>query len=155
MCHKFWVRLSCEKQKSYPSKHFLFSKTSSRRLEDVFSVTLFVFQDVFKTSSRRFQDVFKTSSKASSRRLQDVFVKRLAIMSSRRLQDVFKTPWKTKKCYTEDVFKTSSVCLHQGECLLGCHCFLERWLFLPNRDFTCSKSTIEPLKIVEHNVKCV
>ena len=32
-------------------------KTSSRhvlRLEDVFSVTIFVFQDVFRTSSRRF-----------------------------------------------------------------------------------------------------
>ena len=25
-----------------------------------------------------------------------------------------------KKCYTEDVFKTSSVRLHQDECLLGC-----------------------------------
>ena len=36
-----------------PSKHFLFSKTSSRRLEDVVSVTLFVFQDLLKTSSRR------------------------------------------------------------------------------------------------------
>ena len=76
-----------------PSKHFLFSKTSWRRLEDVFSVTLFVFQDVFKTSSRR---VCKTSCNY-----------------------VFKTSWKTKKCYTEDVFKTSSVRLHQDECLLG------------------------------------
>ena len=43
-----------------------------------------------------------------SRRLQDVFARRLAIMSSRRLQDVFKTSWKTKKCYTEDVLRTSS-----------------------------------------------
>ena len=42
------------------SKHFLFSKTSSRRLEDFFSVTLFVFQDLLKTSLRCFQDVFKT-----------------------------------------------------------------------------------------------
>ena len=39
--------------KLYPSKHFLFSKTSSRRLEDVFRVTLFLFQDVLKTSSAR------------------------------------------------------------------------------------------------------
>ena len=91
----------------------MFSKTSSRCLEDVFSVTLFVFQDLLKTSSRRLQDVFairlpktssrrlqdvflkrlqevfKTSSKRLPRRLQDVFVRRLAIMSSRRLQDVF------------------------------------------------------------------
>ena len=69
-------------EKWHPSKHFLFSKTSSRRLEDVFSVTLFVFQDVFKTC---LQDVLQLC-----------------------LQDVFKTSWKTKKCYTEDVFKTSS-----------------------------------------------
>ena len=33
-----------------------------------------------------FQDVFQTSS----RNLQDVFVRRLAIMSSRRLQDVLE-----------------------------------------------------------------
>ena len=75
----------------YPSKHFLLSKTPSRRLQDVFSVTLFVFQDLLKTSSRRLQDVF-----------QDVFARRLAIMPSRRLQDALKT----KKCYTEDVLKT-------------------------------------------------
>ena len=75
-----------------------------------------VFQDVFKTSSRR---VCKTSCnyvfKTSSRHLG-------------RLKNV--------------TLQKSSVCLHQDECLLGCHCFLERWLFLPNRDFTCSKSTI-------------
>ena len=46
------------------------------------------FQDVFarplsKTSSRRLQDVFKTSSKTSSRRI-------CKMASSRRLQDVFK-----------------------------------------------------------------
>ena len=103
-----------------PRKHFLFSKTSSRRLEYVFSVTLFVFQDLLKTSSRRpqdvsaihfpkmfsrhLQDVFKTSS----RRLQDVFAGRLTIMSSRLLQDFFKKSRKTKKCYTKDVFKTPS-----------------------------------------------
>ena len=74
-------KLKTQKQ---PSKHFLFSKTSWRRLEDVFSVTLFVFQDVFKTSSRR---VCKTSCNY-----------------------VFKTSWKTKKCYTEDVFTKTNVC---------------------------------------------
>ena len=35
---------------------------SSRRLQDVFSVTLFVFQDLLKTSSRPLEDVFSTSS---------------------------------------------------------------------------------------------
>ena len=92
-----------------PSKHFLFSKTSWRRLEDVFSVTLFVFQDVLKTSSRRLQDVFAIRlPKTSSRRLQDVFKTCLQDVLQLCLQDVFKTSWKTKKCYTEDVFKTSS-----------------------------------------------
>ena len=45
----------------FPSKHFLFSKTSSRRLQDVFSVTLFVFtlRYVFL---KRLQDVFSTCS---------------------------------------------------------------------------------------------
>ena len=41
------------------------------------------------------------SSKRLPRRLQDVFARRLAIMSSRRLG-------RQKKCYTEDVFKASS-----------------------------------------------
>ena len=68
-----------------PSKHFLFSKMSSRCLEDVFSVTLFVFQDLLRTSSRRLQDVFaillpKTSSRRLATRIQDVFQ-----TSSRRL----------------------------------------------------------------------
>ena len=37
------------------------------------------------------------------------------------------------------------------------HGFLEWWLLLTSRDFTCSKSksTIETLKTLEHNVKCV
>ena len=79
-------------RKDLPSKHFLFSKTSSRRLQDVF-------RDVFKTC---LQNVLQLC-----------------------LQDVFKTSWKTKKCYTEDIFKTSSVRLHQDECLLG-----DDWLLL-------------------------
>ena len=60
---------------------------------------------------RRLQDVFKTY-------LQYVFLKRLQDVFKTCLQDVFKTSWKTKKCYTEDVLKTSSVRLHQDECLL-------------------------------------
>ena len=113
-----------------PSKYFLFSKTSSRRLEDVFSITLFRLprrlEDVFKTYlqyvfQKRLQGVFKMSSqdvfKTFSRRFQNVLARlffkttsrrRLATMSRRHLQDVFKTSCKTKKCYTEDVFKTSS-----------------------------------------------
>ena len=77
-----------------PSKHFLFSKTSSRRLEDVFCVTLFVFQDVLKTSLRR---------------LQDVFAIHLPKTSSRRFEDVFKT-FSRRVCKTSCnyVFKTSS-----------------------------------------------
>ena len=73
-----------------PSKHFLFSKTSSRRLEDVFSVTLFVFQDLLKMSS------------------QDVFARRLAIMSSRRLGRQKNVTLKTSSRSLQDVFSTSS-----------------------------------------------
>ena len=78
-----------------PSKHFLFSKTSSRRLEDVFSITIF-------RLPRRLQDVFAIRlPKASSRRLQDVF--------ARRLQDLFKT-FSKRACKTilQDDFKKTS-----------------------------------------------
>ena len=78
-------------RKDLPSKHFLFSKTSSRRLEDVFSVTLFVFQDLLKTSLRRFQDVFKTSSRRLGRQ-KNVTLK----TSSRHLLYVFT---KTNVCW--------------------------------------------------------
>ena len=61
---------------------------SWRRLQKVFSVTFFVFQDVLKTSWR----ILKTSWKTSWR----------------RLEDILKTSWKTKNCYSEDVLKTSS-----------------------------------------------
>ena len=103
-----------------PTKHFLFSKTSSRRLEDVFSITLFVFQDLLKTSWRRLQDVFairlpKMSSrrlqdvfKTFSRRLQDMFAKRLAIMSSRCLGRRKNVTLKTSSRRLQDVFSTSS-----------------------------------------------
>ena len=106
--------ISCSPYNTYslnqhPNKHFLFSKTSWRRLEDVFSVTLFVFQDVFKTYLRyvflkRLQDVFKTFS----RRLQDVFARRLAIISSRRLQDVLEDKQMLHWRRLQDVFSTSS-----------------------------------------------
>ena len=54
---------------------------------------------VLKTSSRRLQRNDFSSSKTSSRRLQEVF--------ARRLRDIFKTSWKTKTCYAEDLWKTS------------------------------------------------
>ena len=51
----------------------------------------------------------------------------------------------------------SSPLAAMNECLLRTakelfHRFLERWLLLPSRDFTCS---IETLKTLEHNVKYV
>ena len=96
------------------SKHFLFSKTSWRRLQrNNFSSSKTSSRRVCKTSSK---DVFETSlgricKKYSSRRL--------AMTSWRHFQNVLKTSWKTKQCYAEDVFKTSSVHLHQDKCLLG------------------------------------
>ena len=64
---------------------------SSRRLEDVFSVTIFclprLHQDVFKTSSRRLGRRKIITLKTCWRRLQDV--------SWRRLEDVLKT----NKCF--------------------------------------------------------
>ena len=79
-----------------PSKYFLFSKTSSRRLEDAFSVTPFVFQDLLKTSSRHLQDLLaillpKMFSRRLARRLQDVFKTYLQDVLQLCLQDVFKT----------------------------------------------------------------
>ena len=65
----------CEQQ---PNSKGCKMEPPRRRLEDVFSVTLFV----FKTSSR---SVCKKSCSY-----------------------VFKTSWKINKCYTEDVFSTSS-----------------------------------------------
>ena len=80
-----------------------------RRLENVFSVTLFVFQDVLKTFWRRIQDVFAIRlPKMPSRRLQDVFARRIAIMSSRRLGRQKNVTLKTSWRLLEDVFSTSS-----------------------------------------------
>ena len=112
-------------KKSHPSKHFLLSKTSWRRLEDVFSVKNFglprCLEDVF--NSRPLQDVFaiglpKTSSirlqDAFARCLQDVFMKtscnrrRLAIMSWRRLGRHKDVTLKTSSRHLQDVFSTSS-----------------------------------------------
>ena len=86
---------------SRPSKHSLVFKTPWRRLQHVFSVTIF-------RLPRRLQEVLKMSWRSlankSPKRLEDVF-KTSCEMSSRR---ICKTSWKTKKCYAEDVLKTSS-----------------------------------------------
>ena len=81
-------------------------KTSSRRLQDVLvrtNIFALVIRDVFKTSSG---SVFKASprrlQKMFSRRLQDIFktsCKKVFKASSRRLQDIFKT-------FCKDIFKT-------------------------------------------------
>ena len=115
-----------------PSKYFLFSKTSSRRLQDFFSVTSLVFEDVLKTSWRHIcktssKNVFKTSSqeifKTFSRRLQDVLntcLQHVFLKTSwRRFEDVLKDKKMLHWRRLQDIFKTSSVRLHQDECLLG------------------------------------
>ena len=91
---------------------------SWRRLEDVFSVTIFHLprrlQDVFKSClqdlfQRRLQDVFKTSSKTSSRRIcKTSSLRHLAIMSSRRPQDVLKDNKMLCWGRVQNVFSTSS-----------------------------------------------
>ena len=129
-----------EFEKLYPSKHFLFSKTSWGHLEDVFSVKIFRLprrlQEVFKTClqdlfqrslqdvfARRLQDVFNTSSRRYPIRLQDFFEtssRRISkTPSSRRLQDVLKDKKMLRWKRLQYVFKTSSVRLHQDEFLLG------------------------------------
>ena len=64
---------------------------------------------------RCLQDVLKTSSK----RLQDIFAIRLRKTSSRRLQDVLQLCLQDVLEEKNVILKTSSVRLHQGECLLG------------------------------------
>ena len=87
-----------------------------RRLQDVFSISLFVFQDLLKTTPRRLQDIFAIRvPKTSSRRLQDVFKTCLQEVVQLCLQDVLESSWKTKNV----TLKTSSVRLHQDKCLLG------------------------------------
>ena len=117
--------------------------------------TFLVFQDVFKTSWRCLQrNTFRLP-----RRLQDVLSKRLVRRLASRLQDVFKTSsrricktscnyaFKTssrrlgrQKSFT---LKTSSVRLHQDECLLGYnlvpndyqHTSKVLFSFVPNKQF--------------------
>ena len=103
-------------------------KTSSRGLEDVFSVTFFCLHffsltssrhnckassvDVLKTSWKMSQNILKMSwrrhAKTSWRLLQDVFKTFLEdILQTHQDFKTFKRSWKRKNCCTEDVLKTS------------------------------------------------
>ena len=100
-----------------PSKHIFVSVTSSRRfqdmpstlrqdmssrrLEDVFSITIFCLarylQDVFKMSSRRLED----ETLLRWRRVEDVF--------KTCLEDICKTSWKPSNiCWDYQIFWTSN-----------------------------------------------
>ena len=82
---------------------FVFMKTSSRRLEDVFGLRLH--EDVFKTSWKRLhQDQHIRLGHTSSRRLENVFIKINIFVLVIRPQDIFNT---SSRCF-ENVFKTSS-----------------------------------------------
>ena len=94
-----------------PSKHFVcLQDMSSRRLEEVVSVTIFcvpirlqdVLKDVFMTPSRRPRDVFKTFSrrlgrrkiimlKTCWRRFQDMLYRLFQDMAWRGLHEILKT----------------------------------------------------------------
>ena len=83
------------KLKSQPSKHFLFSKTSSRRLQ----------RNTFRLP-RRLQDVSKTYLQyVFLKLLQDVFARRLAIMSPRRICNMSSRRFGRQK---NVILKTSS-----------------------------------------------
>ena len=97
---------------------------SWRRLQHVFSVKIFVFQDVLKTSWRCPEDVLKTSRKTSWRRfgrrkivmlkmswrcLEDMSWRRLEDMSWKHLQDVLVT----RKMGISASHKSKCVCIYQ------------------------------------------
>ena len=92
--------------------------------QDVFSATLFVFQDLLKTSWRRIYNtsswnIFKKSCKTSSRRFQDVSKTCLQDVLQLCLEDVLEDKKILLWRRLEDVLKTSSVRLHHDECLLS------------------------------------
>ena len=84
----------------YPSKHLLVLKTSSTGLQrNNFTSS--------KTSWRRLEDVFKTSRKTSWRHLQDVF-KTSWKTKNCYAEDVFKTSWRhVLKLSWSPIWKTS------------------------------------------------
>ena len=94
-----------------PSKHFLFSKTSWKRLEDVFSVTIFCLprrlQEFFKASSRQ---VCKTSSKDVIKMFSRVFARRLLqdVIRKTSCNYVLKMSWRRRRRRKIVTLKTSS-----------------------------------------------
>ena len=97
--HKLWMYKFLHRL--LPSKHFLFFKTSWRRLQ----------RNTFSLSRRRFQDVFTIRlPKMSSRRLQGVFARRIAIMSSRRLGRQKNVTLKTSWRRLQYVFTKTNIC---------------------------------------------
>ena len=102
------------------SKHFLFAKASSRRLQDGFSVTYFCLPRRLLITDASLQNVFKTSPRRLSRCLQDVFARHVFFKMFQdvlqlSLEGVLKTFWKTKNVTVRTssrrlkyVFSTSS-----------------------------------------------
>ena len=128
------------------SKHFLFSKTSWRRLKDVLiksyhnvlKTTWRLQRNNFLSSKTSSKDVFKSTSrcllKTSLRSPLDVFNTSSRCPPRRLLQEFFKTSlrrylantcWrrnvtlKTSSTCLQHIFNTSSALFHQDECLLG------------------------------------
>ena len=119
---------------------------SSRRLEDVFSVTIF-------RLPRRLKDVLREVLKTSWRRLEDV-LEDVKLLHWRRVEDIFKT------CL-EDVFKTSwrptNICwvvisgAHQGgpesPCLFNLYIDFVMRVFMNN----CMKD--DPIRFFKHQYR--
>ena len=116
--HNKAVYLKFFSAKNIPSKYLLVFRTSWRRLQHVFSVTILCLprrlEDVLKTFSRplarRLEDIFKTSSrrlgrrkivtlKTSWRRFEDMSWRRLEDISWRRFHDFSEA----NKTFTGDI----------------------------------------------------
>ena len=96
-------------------------KTFSRRVEDVFSVTFFVFRDVFlKTSCKH---VWKTSCK-------EVLKMPWRHIWKTSCKHALKTSWKMKNHYAEDVLEN----MENKKCLLGRYSILGKNLTAFNQN---------------------
>ena len=97
--HNRAVYLKFFSAKNIPSKYLLVFRTSWRRLQHVFSVTILCLprrlEDVLQ---KRLEDVLKTYWRHLARRLEEVLEDE-TLLRWRRLEDVLKT-------YLEDVLKT-------------------------------------------------
>ena len=115
------IRIPIKYLNTYPANICCFP----RRLEDLLKMSwvlqFLVLQDVLKTFWRRLQDVFakrlpkmssrRTCKTSSSRRIEDVL--------QLYLEDVLETSWRRLGRQKNVTLKTSSVRLHQDDCLLG------------------------------------